>query len=130
MKRRHHTLLWGALAVLIAAGACADKGQSTPSTVNRSLAEVESITPAVGIEREAGAEFDEAGLTGQGRSSFVPLNDPEMVAADGATWLDPDSIVMGATADDGTAHAYPIEQMAYHHIANTTLAGEPFLVTY
>ena len=37
---------------------------------------------------------------------------------------------MGIVAPDGEARAFPVDQMAYHHIANTTLAGEPFLVTY
>jgi Protein of unknown function (DUF3179) len=43
------------------------------------------------------------------------LNDKEMVMA---VQIGPD------------ARAYPIVQMAYHHILNDTLAGEPLVVTY
>ena len=38
---------------------------------------------------------------------------------------------MGVVSADGSdVQAYPVNQMAYHHIANTSLAGEPFVVTY
>jgi hypothetical protein len=53
-----------------------------------------------------------------------------MVTADEVTWLEHDDIVMGILLDSGEAQAFPISQMTYHHVANTTLAGEPYLVTY
>ena len=52
-----------------------------------------------------------------------------MVAAATATWMEPDDVVLGVVRGD-EAHAFPASQMAFHHIANVTVAGEPYLVTY
>ena len=46
-----------------------------------------------------------------------------------ATWLDPRDVVLGVVKGD-VAVAFPVKQMAYHHIANVEIAGEPYLVTY
>jgi thiol-disulfide isomerase/thioredoxin len=67
--------------------------------------------------------YPEAGL-------FPALDDPALVPAASASWLESDDIVMGIAAASGEAQAYPVDQMAYHHVANTRLAGEPFVVTY
>lgn len=117
------------LGFTLLAAACAG---NDPTVVPSSTVAVDlaSVTPAVGITTSAAERFDEAGLTGDGRSRFVPLNDPEMVTAADVTWLDGSSIVMGVVHESGETQAYPVDQMAYHHIANTTIAGEPFLVTY
>lgn len=128
MTHRHVAPLAFVVVTALVAVACG--GGSATSTSSTVAVDIDTITPAVGITRDAGAEFDEAGLTGEGRSSFVPLNNPEMVRADAVTWLEPGAIVMGVSHTSGASHAYPIQQMAYHHIANTTLAGEPFVVTY
>ena len=61
---------------------------------------------------------------------FVPLDDPVMIPASQATWLAPDSIVLGVVHPSGEVQAFAADMMAYHHIANTTIAGEPYLVTY
>jgi len=63
-------------------------------------------------------------------SRFVPLDDPVMIPASDVTWLAPDSIVLGVVHPSGEVHAFPADMMAYHHVANTTIAGEPYLVTY
>lgn len=89
-----------------------------------------SVTPALGITGSASDSFDAAGLSDRGGSRFVPMDNPIMVPASEVSWLNDDSIVMGVTHSSGVSHAYPVGQMAYHHIANTTIAGEPFLVTY
>ncbi len=89
-----------------------------------------SVTPALGITGSASDSFDAAGLRDRGGSGFVPMDNPIMVPASEVTWLNDDSIIMGVTHSSGVSHAYPVGQMAYHHIANTTIAGEPFLVTY
>ncbi|MCA9922767.1 MAG: DUF3179 domain-containing protein, partial [Anaerolineales bacterium] len=60
---------------------------------------------------------------------FVSLDDPVMIPANQATWLQPDDIVIGVVQNDD-ARAYPIKQAAYHHIINDTIGGEPYLVTY
>lgn len=67
--------------------------------------------------------------TGAG-SGFIVLDNPVMVPAASATWLNPDDVVLGLVTANGTAQAFPIRQMAYHHIANTTIDGKPYLVTY
>jgi len=61
---------------------------------------------------------------------FVPLDDPVMIPASEVTWLAPDSIVLGVVHPSGEGQAFAADMMAYHHIANTTIAGEPYLVTY
>jgi len=61
---------------------------------------------------------------------FVPLDDPVMIPASQVTWLAPDSIVLGVVHPSGEVQAFAADMMAYHHIANTTIAGEPYLVTY
>jgi hypothetical protein len=53
-----------------------------------------------------------------------------MIPAAEATWLDDGEIVMGLVAKNGETRAFPVRQMAYHHIANLTVGGEPYLVTY
>ncbi len=63
-------------------------------------------------------------------SRFVPLDNPVMIPASEVTWLAEDSIVLGVVHPSGEVHAFPADMMAYHHVANTTIAGEPYLVTY
>jgi hypothetical protein len=45
------------------------------------------------------------------------------------TKLDASEMVM-AVAFNGDARAYPIREMAYHHIVNDTVGGVPIAVTY
>ena len=81
--------------------------------------------PASGSE----VSFDESYLSlGPGRS-FPVLDDPPMVPASSASWLDADDVVLGVVRD-GVAQAFPAAQLAFHHVVNTTVAGEPYLVTY
>lgn len=61
--------------------------------------------------------------------SFPALDDPVMVPAMEVDWLSPDDIVMGIFTDT-ESRAFPVDQMAFHHVANTRLADEPFVVTY
>ena len=60
---------------------------------------------------------------------FTVLDDPPFVAAAEATWLRPEDVVLGVVRN-GEAVAFPVMQMAYHHIANVHISGRPFLVTY
>ena len=80
-------------------------------------------------EADTGTVFDEAGLSLGPGQSFTVLDDPPMVAASSAIWLKDDDVVLGIVGD-GEAHAFPAAQLAYHHIVNTTIAGDPYLVTY
>lgn len=94
-------------------------------------AEPEPATAEPAAETPAGTatNFDPAGYNPNAGDNFIVLDNPEMVTAVTATWLEPDEIVLGVE-QNGEAHAYPISQMVYHHLANTTIGGEPYLVTY
>ena len=73
-------------------------------------------------------EFDEDRFK-PNAGTFPALTDPELVPAADARWLDDDTLVLGAT-QNGEARAYPIFQLAFHHVANDTLGGKPYLVTF
>jgi hypothetical protein len=51
------------------------------------------------------------------------------VAPSKATFVHDNDVVM-AVKIKGQAVAYPILQLAYHHIANDIVAGEPIVATY
>jgi hypothetical protein len=59
---------------------------------------------------------------------FTPLDDPRVVPARGETY-DRDDPLMTVTVGDQT-RAYPIEAMAYHHVANDVIGDTPIAVTY
>lgn len=73
--------------------------------------------------------FDPVGLAIGPGAGFVVLDDPLVVPGQAASWLSPDELVLGVVVGDA-ARAYPISQLAYHHIANDLIDGKPFLVTY
>jgi hypothetical protein len=60
---------------------------------------------------------------------FNPLGAPQFVEPSKATFVHDDDVVM-AVKIKGQAVAYPILQLAYHHIANDIVAGEPIVATY
>jgi hypothetical protein len=60
---------------------------------------------------------------------FAPQTNVVHVDAAKATFVQPDDLVM-AVGGGKDAIAYPIRQLAYHHIANDLLAGEPIVATY
>lgn len=61
--------------------------------------------------------------------SFNPLPNPEFVAADRASFVaDPDMVM--AVAISGEAVAYPIRQLAYHHLVHDEVGGVPIVATY
>ena len=60
---------------------------------------------------------------------FPPLDDPAVVPAAAASWMRGDDLVLGAVRGD-ESRAYPLFMMTFHHVANDTLAGEPYLVTF
>ena len=74
------------------------------------------------------AEFD-AGRLNRTAGRFPPLDDPTIVSASEAPWLETDTLVLGAV-QNGEARAYPIAMMTFHHVANDVLGGEPYLVTF
>ena len=60
---------------------------------------------------------------------FNPLPRPQFVAAAKATFVDPNDLVLSVSVDGDTA-AYPIRQMAYHHLVNDRIGRTPAVVTY
>jgi hypothetical protein len=60
---------------------------------------------------------------------FNPLPQPQFVAAAKATFVDPNDLILAVSAD-GDAAAYPIRQMAYHHLVNDRIGRTPAVVTY
>jgi hypothetical protein len=64
------------------------------------------------------------------QTQFIPLDEPAYVTRDEASQnITSASYVLGI-ANNGEARAYPLDMMWYHHIANDTVGGEPWLVTY
>ena len=60
---------------------------------------------------------------------FQPLPRPEFVAAAEAKDVAEDDLVLGVHAGTET-RAYPVLALAYHHIVNDSIAGEPIVATY
>jgi len=59
---------------------------------------------------------------------FHPIAGPQFLAQS-ASKLDPKEMIL-AVRLGGDARAYPISQMAYHHVLNDVVAGVPIAVTY
>jgi hypothetical protein len=59
---------------------------------------------------------------------FHPIAGPQFLAQS-ASKLDPKEMIM-AVRVTGDARAYPISQMAYHHVLNDVVGGVPIAVTY
>jgi uncharacterized membrane protein YhaH (DUF805 family) len=60
---------------------------------------------------------------------FNPLANAGYVSANAATFMADSDLVM-AVARNGEAAAYPIRQLAYHHLVQDTIGGVPIVVTY
>lgn len=59
---------------------------------------------------------------------FHPLGAPQFQSIK-ASHIDNDDMVI-AVRLNGDSRAYPIREMAYHHIVNDTVGGEPIVSTY
>lgn len=60
---------------------------------------------------------------------FNPLANAGYERVDAATFVADSDLVM-AVARNGEAAAYPIRQLAYHHLVQDTVGGVPIVVTY
>ena len=60
---------------------------------------------------------------------FNALPRPSFVAAGAASFLEPGDLVLAVRVGDDAA-AYPIRQMAYHHLVNDRIGRTPAVVTY
>jgi hypothetical protein len=87
-------------------------------------------TPApTAAATETGTSYDDASASYQRDSLFVPLDNPDFIAADEAGFLDAADLVLGLTIA-GESRAYPTSMMTYHHIVNDTIGGRPILITF
>ncbi|NQW20076.1 MAG: DUF3179 domain-containing protein [Chloroflexi bacterium] len=64
------------------------------------------------------------------QTQFVPLDEPKYVSRENASGNITNASYVLGVANNGEARAYPLDMMWYHHIANDTVGGEPWLVTY
>jgi len=60
---------------------------------------------------------------------FQPLPQPGYVEAAKASHVNDGDMVLSVEIG-GEARAYPVPLMAYHHLVNTTVGGEPIVATY
>jgi uncharacterized protein DUF3179 len=60
---------------------------------------------------------------------FRPLPHPEFIEIARAKDVADDDLVLGVQVA-AEAHAYPVRAMAYHHVVNDVVAGEPIVATY
>lgn len=60
---------------------------------------------------------------------FAPLEEARFAAAGEADWVAEDDPVL-AVERNGEAAAYPVRQLAYHHIVQDVIGGEPVVATY
>lgn len=60
---------------------------------------------------------------------FHPLPQPGYVEAAKASHVNDGDMVLSLEMR-GAARAYPVPLMAYHHLVNTTVGGEPIVATY
>lgn len=59
---------------------------------------------------------------------FHPIDSPQF-DSESASKLDPAEMIL-AVRFGADARAYPISEMAYHHVLNDVVAGNPIVVTY
>ena len=59
---------------------------------------------------------------------FAPIQEPQYLPSHLAK-IEADDMVL-AVRHGNQARAYPIREMAYHHLVNDALAGSPIVVTY
>ncbi len=106
-----------------ACGAASEEASgSTPTAQPEMLAPTAAATAT-------GAGDDDISASYQRDSRFVPLDNPDFIAADEAGFLDAEDLVLGLTIA-GESRAYPISMMTYHHIVNDTIGGRPILITF
>ncbi len=60
---------------------------------------------------------------------FVPLFQPTSIPAAEATYLQPDENIIGIVLN-GEAKAYPTQMLAFHHLVQDCVGGEPALISY
>jgi len=83
----------------------------------------------VGGDSPARVRLDEVVWGGVGPDGIPPLDDPAVLPAGAATYLDPDDPVFGV-ALGGAARAYPLRILDWHEMANDVVGGVPVTLAY
>jgi hypothetical protein len=60
---------------------------------------------------------------------FAPLANPQYVRAATANWVEAHDMVLAVNLN-GDAVAYPVRQLAYHHLVQDSVGGVPIVATY
>lgn len=68
-------------------------------------------------------------FSGAAIEGFPTLDPPPLIAAEAATYLEPDELVVGV-AIDGDARAYPLRIVDWHETVNDTVGGIPLTVAH
>jgi len=76
---------------------------------------------------EASTPYDASRVWKHEPGWFKPLDDPKGVPLAGEGYGD-DAMIYVQAGD--AVRAWPVAAMAYHHVANDQLGGEPIVVTY
>jgi hypothetical protein len=105
---------------------------SNPTPVQNPTVTTPSVTPTTGAPENVPLAPTPRPTPGtiSRRTQFVPLDEPKYVTRENASAnITNGSFVLGVVSN-GEARAYPLDMMWYHHIANDTVGGEPWLITY
>ena len=121
-------MVWRPLLGLALLGAFSCGAPSEDAGGPTLTAPPETIAPTAAATT-TDASDDDISASYQRDSRFVPLDNPDFIAADEAVFLDADDLVLGLTIE-GESRAYPISMMTYHHIVNDTIGGRPILITF
>ncbi|MEO0370019.1 MAG: DUF3179 domain-containing protein [Pseudomonadota bacterium] len=73
--------------------------------------------------------FEEITWGGARFDDIPPLDDPDRVRAEEATYLSPDDLVFGVEIN-GDARAYPLRIMGWHEMFNEVIGGVPVALAY
>ena len=60
---------------------------------------------------------------------FAPVAEPTFAKVQDVDFLEPGDLVL-AVEDQGDAVAFPVRQLAYHHVVQEDVGGEPIVATY
>jgi len=66
---------------------------------------------------------------GPPKDGIPAILDPQFIAPDEATFMDPEDPVIGVVIN-GRARAYPIKILNWHEVVNDTVEGAPIAVTF
>lgn len=80
-------------------------------------------------DRKSTIRLDEIVWGGVFQDGIPPLRDPDMIAANRASYLNNDDIVFGIEVD-GDARAYPKRILAWHEMFTDTIQGIPLAGVY